>query len=75
MRKLEAFPKSLSSNLVEPFNFTIYTQKIREFLLFSEEKTKYIERESQKYVREKYSRDAVRLALFDFYNKILGDKV
>ena len=72
---VEEFPQSLSGNLIEPFNFTIYTQKIREFLLLSEDKARYIESENQKYVREKYGRDSVKLALFDFYNKILGKAV
>ena len=70
---VEAFSQSNSNNLVEPFNFTLYMQKIREFLLFSKEKTKCIEGKNQKYVREKYNRNAVKLALFDFYNKTLGE--
>ncbi len=31
---IEAFPETLSGNLVEPFNFTVFAQKIREFCFF-----------------------------------------
>lgn len=68
---IEAFSDKLSESLVEPFNFTIFAQKIRKFLLQGKEQTKVLEEKNQKHVQEKYTRKAVELALFDFYNKTL----
>ena len=71
---IEAFPESLSGNLVEPFNFTVFAQKIREFLLFENNKSKIMEEDAKTYVREKYSCQAVESALFDLYNKTLAKR-
>ncbi len=70
---IEAFPKALEENLIEPFNFTVFVQKIREFLFFRSERAKFLEDEGKKYVREKYSYQAVESALFELYNKTLDN--
>ena len=71
---IEAFPKALEDNLIEPFNFTVFAQKIREFLFIGKERAKFLEDEGKKYVREKYSYQAVESALFELYNKTLDKR-
>ncbi len=71
---IEVFSDRSIENLVEPFNFTIFAQKIREFLLFSKENTKSRDENFKRSVREKYARGAVESALFKFYNKALAKK-